>query len=205
MRNWIVEHTTRVLIGFLVPVVLGGVGYIGWYASKVPYMEKTLAQHDDKLATISANLIILMNKSGEKLDEGKIKELISQVRDIGSAKARLIRNAKVVEGSVDIPILEWVPFESKTALKITEATTSQIKNREAIGKLISASAVAKERAMWAVSGNDLILTFPSGKVAFTPNKGTTREELKKAANEMNAIAKALSEVKIEARATVEQK
>ncbi len=205
MPNWVVEHTTKVFIGFLVPVVLGGVGYISWYASKVPYMEETLAKHDDKLATISTNLILLMNKSGEELDEDKIKELISQVRDIGIAKARLIRNAKVVEGSVDIPILQWVPDESKTAFKITQTTASQIKNREAIGKLISASAVTEERSMWGITGNNLIVTYPTGKVAFTPSKGTTREDLKKVAAEMNAISKALSEAKIDERATVEQK
>ena len=205
MPHWVIKHTAKVIIGFLVPIVLGGIGYVAWYASKVPSLEETLAKHDEKLATISANLILLMNKSGEKLDENKIKELISQIKDIGSSKSRLIKHAKVVEGTVDIPIVDWVPEESKAALKISESAASRIKDKEAIGKLISASAVAEKGSTWAISGDQLIVSYPSGKVALTPNKGITREKLEKAAAEMNAISKAVSEAKIAERSTMEHK
>ena len=100
MPNWIVEHSVKVAIGFLIPALLGGIGYIAWYVAMVPQIEQSLARHEDKLATISTNLILLFGQGDKPLDESFVKKLISSVKDLGNAKARFIDKASVTSGTV---------------------------------------------------------------------------------------------------------
>ena len=198
MSQWMVKHAVKVIIGvtvFLVTALLSGMGYVAWYAIKVPRLESKLAKHDDKLATISANLIVLMNRSGKPLDSKEIKKLLSHVEDMGDAKARLITNAEVIEGSGIIQLFEWVPSDQKKRLTVSLHKGQTIQDKKQIAVFLSAATVADKGTKWIIDGNRLVASRGDSRVAFTAAKKLSSEELEKWAVELNFLSAGTAEIK----------
>jgi len=197
MPHWAVKHGTQVLIGVLITALLSGIGYVAWHACKIPGLENKLKAHDDKLATISANLIILMSKSGP-LENKLLKDLLSNVEEMGNAKAHLLANARVLEGDGTIPVVKWVPVEEKDMFTVYVQKGQTVRDKEKIAKIISAMTIAQAGTAWSVEGDELIAAFGTTKVAFTTEKKSgqkIREDLEKWVTELNHLSSAAAQIK----------
>ena len=177
MPHWTVQHTIKVAIGFLVPILIGGIGYISWYASKVPDLETKLSKHDDKLATISANLIILMNQSGKPLEKKEIKDLLSHFKDSGNAKGNFIKSAEVISGNGVISVAEWIPAEESNDLKLTLRKGEKTKDKATIAKWITTSTLSNNGTVWKADEDSVLADNKTTKDKATIAKWITTSTL----------------------------
>lgn len=194
MPHWAVKHGVQTLIAVLIAALISGIGYVAWHVCKIPGLEDRLKAHDDKLATISANLIILMSKSG-RLEKDQLKGLLSRIKEIGNAKAGFVAGAKVLEGSGTVPLANWVPVDQVSTFMISMEKGRTVCDKKEIAAMISSAAIAHGGATWSIENNDLIAAYGGAKVAFTPEKKAYQKLLEKWVIELNNLSSAAAEIK----------
>ena len=194
MSNWIVRYATKAAITFLVPTLILGIGYIAWYASKIPGLETKLSKHDDKLATISANLIFLMNKAGKPLKKNEIKDLLSYIKDSGNAKSKLIKFAEVVDGSGVIKVVDWVPSEDSKYLKVTLRKGMKTKNKDLIAKWITTAILADKKTVWSAEKGAILAKTRTGKIKLYTVTNFNSVVMKRYIAELNHMSKASTKI-----------
>ena len=194
MSNETLKHIKNTIITVIITALIGGIGYVAWYASRVPDLEVTLTKHDSQLATISANLIFLMNQSGKPLEKNDLKELLSYIEESGDAKSNLIKSAEVIEGNGTISLVKWVPKENNKNLKVLLQPGLQTKDRKVIAKWITTATLADKETVWSANKEGLIANIKFGKIKMLTVKKLEPNALEKLVAELNVLSKGATEL-----------
>mgnify|MGYP001589971199 CR=1 FL=1 len=185
----------RIIIGAIITIiVLPFLLYIALQVSKIPQIESRQLNQEGKIATISANLIDLSYKLKKPISPKDIKDMILQIDTISNTKASLIANAEVIEGTGVIPLAEWLSPDQKKKLTVSLQKGHVTQDKEKIATLITATTTAKDNTKWSVDGNRLVAENKSARVAFTPTKKISIEELQEWGTELNRLSNATSQI-----------
>lgn len=186
----------KTIIGAIIAAILPPLFYIALQVSKIPQIESRQLNQEGKIANISANLIDLSYKLKKPLSPTDIKNMISQIENIGNAKASLIANAEIIEGTGVIPLAEWLPADQKKKLAVFLQKGQAIQDKEKIATLITATTTAKDSIKWSVDGNRLVAENKLVRVAFTPTKKISTENLQEWGAELNRLSTTTAEINI---------
>ncbi len=98
MPHWTIKNAVNVGIGALVSGALAGILWLIVTSLKVPDIESQLKRHDEQLRTIRANLVVLMQKTGNPPNLKELENLISQTdKSLIDHQKQILQNKRYLE------------------------------------------------------------------------------------------------------------
>jgi len=201
--HWIIQHPIKVIISLIIAGLVTVILYTGKIALRLPDLERTVQKHADKLATISANQIILRNELDKPLDSKEIKQLISSVNDIGNAKAHLIDGVQVTGFKTGPAFVSWLPRDQVEKYKATfepgtfEPADDELQTKK-VATYLSAATLTLRPTKWSVDGHNLVGSQESGTLVFSAANDVTSEDLKAWAVNLNDLSSATAKATLDA-------